>query len=120
MKHNFEAGQEVARIFHHWDRHVDCFCRIDRVTATLAIVGSMKFNRETGKEYGNRYGSYSIEPATPELHAEYELQQRREARLEFLRKFLDGNWRSMGEENLEKIATALGFGDTQRVESREK
>jgi hypothetical protein len=106
---NFREGQEVAMLFNHWGRRIERIATISRVTATLAFVGMMKFNRETGREHGRQHGPYSIIPATSEVVAEFEEQKRKAARIDFLRKYLDGNWRSMGDENLEKIAVALGF-----------
>ena len=49
-----------------------------------------------------------IEPATPELIAEFAKQRRDAERSIFLAPFLD-HWVEMSEENLEKVAVALGF-----------
>jgi hypothetical protein len=115
---NFQEGQLVARVFTHWNRTIEYVAKVDRVTRTLAIVGGMKFNRLTGDEYGNRYSKYSIEPATTAVLAEFAEQNRKIARREFLARYLNGNWQSMGEENLDKVATALGFGVIAAVEEK--
>lgn len=116
--YNFEAGQQVARIFHHWDRHIEALATVDRVTANLAIVHGLKFDRKTGREYGNRYSSRKIEPVTKEILAELATQEHRRTRHYFLVPFLD-SWTKMSEENLDKVAAVLGFAG-QQGESRGK
>lgn len=106
---NFNEGQKVAMMFNHWGRRIERIANIDRVTATLAIIDGMKYNRETGREHGRQYGANCIIAATPEILAEFAEQRWREDRRRFLCKFLDGNWQSMGEDNLDKVAAALGF-----------
>jgi hypothetical protein len=69
----------------------------------------MKFNRSTGHVHGDRYSKQAIEPVTPEILAEFNAQNAKNARIRYLGKFLDGNWRSMGDDNLEKVANVLGF-----------
>lgn len=106
MNYNFQEGQRVAVIFHHhWGtRKIKRLTKITRVTKTLALIDDLKYNRQNG------FGRYHdrIEPATPELIAEFAKQRRESERSEFLAPFLD-HWIKMSEENLEKVAAALGF-----------
>jgi hypothetical protein len=109
--YNFQEGQQVGLVWNHWGRRIERIMTVTRVTATIAVVNGLKFNRATGHLFGDKYSKQTIEPATPELIAEIQKQEHSDARKNFLGKFLNGNWQSMGEENLDKVAAALGFGN---------
>jgi len=111
--YNFQAGQEVVLLHYNFGkRSIKGIFPVERTTSTLAVVRTLKFRRNTGRVYGGSGAGFSyhfIEPATPELREEFAEQQRLERRRTFLRKYLDGNWEAMGEENLDKVAKALGL-----------
>jgi hypothetical protein len=57
----FEAGQTVCML---QGGQVDSICVIDRVTPTMAIIKTIRFNKETGYQIGDCYPHCQIREVT--------------------------------------------------------
>jgi len=105
---SFNAGDKVALVNHHWGRRIEQLGLVERVTNTQALAFARRFDRSTGR-CRDRYSPTSIELCSDAIQKEYDDQIRKQSRLGFLARHLDGNWRSLADDKLEAIAIALGW-----------
>jgi hypothetical protein len=105
---SMNLGDRVVVVNSHWGRRIDGIVEITAVTVTRVTANGVKWNRENGAEYGNKYSETKIYPCTPELEAEYLAQQEKDLLIVFLNNKL-ANWRRLPAEDIRKIANVLGW-----------